>query len=763
MDKSGRLIGYALLAAISCFLLTACTGNQSGEISIENAHLLISFDRNTGALMEFTDKTNSHAFLAESATACTIWEVERSGDTGIEKITMPSASEFSFSKPDPLTIILSWNNFRDIANANFSITAEVRLDAQKALSYWKLRIHGKEGSEIHRVVFPRVSGIKDIGNEQMATPLWMGEKIQNPRDHLAQYKSTVKKYEWDYPGQLSVQCMTLYNPDRCGFYVACNDTLAYRKSFAFTLDTLNLLTYQMNNFPPLDSILTSFDLPYQAVLGSFKGDWYTAAELYRDWASAQSWCRESRLRNHLNPEWLEKTGLWIWNRGKSDNVIPAAMDLQQRSGLPVNVFWHWWHGCSYDVGFPEYFPPREGKTSFISAMSSAHAQNIHAIVYMNVLQWGNSTDSWTEEHASEFAVKDINGKLRSHVYNKFTGKSLTNMCIATDFWKDKYASLSDSAIHTYTTDGIYMDQACLSRMCYDNSHGHAIGGGNYWVENFGLLASKIRSNTPRGDQVVLAGEGGGETWLPHLNAFLTLQVSKERYSGTGSWEPIPFFQAVYHQYGVSYGNYSSLLTPPYDELWPKKFAPEDSEQLLDEQFNKQFLMEQARSFVWGMQPTIANYQSFLASDRKEEIEYLIDLARVRYKGLKYLLYGKYLRSPDMVIPEEEILISKLSIYAGRTGERVTTYKDTYPIIHTGTWQAEDKHTGITIASISDEPFAVDLNFNADAYDLPPNGKIYLTNTKEHMFLSTYSDGNIRVDFELPPLGICLIEIIPEIL
>ncbi len=56
----------------------------------------------------------------------------------------------------------------------------------------------------------------------------------------------------------------------------------------------------------------------------------------------------------------------------------------------------------------------------------------------------------------------------------------------------------------------------------------------------------------------------------------------------GDAETIPFFQAVYHPYGITFGSYSSLVTPPYDELWPEEFAPEKAGQLLDEKFNKQF-------------------------------------------------------------------------------------------------------------------------------------------------------------------------------
>ena len=49
--------------------------------------------------------------------------------------------------------------------------------------------------------------------------------------------------------------------------------------------------------------------------------------------------------------------------------------LGKKLGLPVSVFWHWWHGCAYDTGFPEYLPPREGAEAFQARPSpAAHDQ-----------------------------------------------------------------------------------------------------------------------------------------------------------------------------------------------------------------------------------------------------------------------------------------------------------------------------------------------------------------------------------------------------
>ena len=379
---------------------------------------------------------------------------------------------------------------------------------------------------------------------------------------------------------------------------------------------------------------------------------------------------------------------------------------------------------------------------------------------MNAIQWGEATEGWKSGEVKPYTVKDINGNERSHVFNIFSGKALINMCIGTKFWRDHYSSLCDSVVNIYETNGVYMDQTCLSVMCYDKSHNHDIGGGNYWVENSGKLINQIRSKDFGVKKPIFTGEGSSENWLPHLDAFLTLQASKERYAGIGNTETIPFFQAVFHQYGITFGSYSSLVTPPYDELWPKKYAPSNTEQPLDEMFNKQFLMEQAKSFVWGMQPTIANYHSFLASERREEIDYLTEIVKTRYNALDYLLYGEFCRNPDLKIPRENIKISKLSIYAGKTEESVTTFEKNVPSLYVGTWKAKNGNIAVALASISDEVIPVDFTIDPEKYNISAEGDVNIIKASGKMHLETYLN-NIHIEMKLNPKDITIIEIVPQ--
>ncbi|NMC37397.1 MAG: hypothetical protein GYA41_03645 [Bacteroidales bacterium] len=740
------------------FVLSGCrTDKVKDKVFIDNGIISLGFDARTGAFTDFINLTSSYNMLDGSALHESPWEIEFARPEE-PLIDINSASKFTYSKSGPFVLELKWKKFAE-PYEKLEVLASVTIDTGKPVSFWKIYIRNPGNDQIKQVIYPRIAGIRKAANEFLAVPQWMGQIMKDPRGCLSSIKGSVRKYEWAYPG-LSMQCIAIYDPLVYGFYAACNDSLVYNKNFSVSVDSSGSLVYGMHNLPGSDSAKGSYEPAYSGVIGSFRGDWITAAEMYREWAEEQRWTRESRFTKGLTPGWLESTALWEWNRGRSSNVLTPAADLQKRLGLPVSVFWHWWHGCSYDDGFPEYVPPREGRESFIRAVSEAGHKGIRAIVYMNQRLWGTTTESWKKENASVYAVRDQNGEINTHVYNIFSNKPTASMCLGTDFWKQKYASLCDSAVNTYMANGVYMDQACLALSCYASDHGHPPGPGKYWFENFSVLSDMIRQKIKSDRHPVLAGEGAGEAWLPHLDLFLTLAVSRERYAGIDNWEVIPFFQAVYHQYAITYGNYSSLLVPPYDELWPREFAPADPLEMLDDDFNMQFLMEQARSFVWGLQPTIANYQKFLAKERKEEIDYLLNLATVRNHGLKYLLNGRFIRSPEINIPDEDLDISRLSIYAGKEGRSVTRFSGRFPLIYTGTWQATDKSVGIAVASISNEPLNLSFKINAANYGLPSSGRVNIIDHKGRRLLNSYSGNKVEIEYILKPKDLLIIEIEP---
>lgn len=751
---------YFIIALMAVFYISPVQSEHilkmGKEIVVENKFLKFRFSAEDGAVIAFTHKTDLFEFLIKDASFSP-WKIqfEKNGANQILDIT--NAGTFKFDKVNPGTVRFEWGKFSVLENDSFKVSTTISLENESPFSKWKISVSGQNGEKLVGVLFPNIESLQDIGNEELAIPLWMGELIKNPRGNK---ENTLRSYALDYPGLMSMQFLALYNTQSRGLYMASNDTLGYVKRFVLKEDSAHLLNYHIVHFPSFDSLSKAYDLPYEGIIGVFKGDWIAAANIYKEWSTKQKWSEQSRFKNRKDSSWIEGTALWVWNRGKSDNVLLPARLLKERLGLPVSVFWHWWHNGPYDDAFPEYFPPREGLDSFKASLSAANKDDVRAIVYMNSYQWGTSTKSFEKENALQWAVRDVNGKTKEHVYNIFTRNSLTPMCVATEYWKSKYGSLAKRALEECNVQGIYMDQACLSFLCYNQQHNHTQGGGNYWVNHFADLTKKIRSGMYFGPDKILAGEGAGENWLPYLNAMLTLQASKERYSGVQDVETIPLFQAVYHPYAITFGSYSSLVTPPYDDLWPQEYRPKDPEQPLSAEFNEQFLMEQARSFVWGMQPMIANYHDILFSKRNQEMNYLFELVKVRYQVLKYLLYGAFIRPPVISTPEKIIPISRLSIYAGQ-GNQVKSFEKKVPLLYTSAWQSDDKRLGIALASINNNSTPIQFDWDISAYGLPARGKIFLITSGEKKLIKTYKKNKVSIDYILPPKGICFLEIVPE--
>lgn len=154
---------------------------------------------------------------------------------------------------------------------------------------------------------------------------------------------------------------------------------------------------------------------------------------------------------------------------------------------------------------------------------------------------------------------------------------------------------------------------------------------------------------------------------------------------------------------------------------------------------------------------IANYKDFLATDRKEEIDYLMKLARIRSQGLKYLLHGEFVRAPEIKASEQELKISRLSIYAGRDTERVTELQGKFPTVYAAAWKSDDHMLGIAISSILDHSFPVKLRFDTKNYGLQPAGEIFLIKENGKEKIGKYRNGKINVTIQLSPKDACILE------
>jgi hypothetical protein len=217
------------------------------------------------------------------------------------------------------------------------------------------------------------------------------------------------------------------------------------------------------------------------------------------------------------------------------------------------------------------------------------------------------------------------------------------------------------------------------------------------------------------------------------------------------------FQAAYHPYALTYGTYGSLTLPPYDELWPTEKRPPTALMPLDLKFVRQFHLEQARMFVWGMQPTIANFLPDQLVERRREIEYLEQLARLRYGLREFFQTGVFLRPPRVTVPSADLLLSRISIYAARLGGP-TEARITVPEVLAGAFRAADGRVAVALAGINLDTRRIQVTIDRRAYGLPADTRIVRHDASGISELGTLGDAPRVLTLDMEPLRGVVLEL-----
>ena len=687
-----------LLTLLVIPFLYAC----SDRVAIDNGKMRLEFDREGATLLSMVDLETGYQYIDTEVEPQRLWSIIPLNEGGV--ITEPT--EVKVKRVSRREVKLSWSSKEAI-----TIEASVRLDNEKPLSYWSVEMKGYNGAEVKELVFPYITNIKEFTNEEIALSNWTGRLYKNIR----KTRKSVGRIHQNRP---TMQLTALYGEEPSGLYIATNDTLSYGKALNISFRE-HLTDLKMINILEMGAEKSHYRPTYDFILGTLHGNWYDAAQIYREWALQQHWTKNNRLHSGKINKWLPETDIWVWNRGRSSNVLTEAADLKEYLGdYNVSVLWHWWHNGPYDDAFPEYLPPREGRESFVKAVAEAKAKGINMTPYMNSIQWGESRKSWKEQNIEQYVARKADGSTHAHVYNAFTRNPITPMCMSQEFWREKYSDLCDTVVNDYGCTGVYMDQACLHYWCYNPDHGHSVGGGNYWVKGYLKLVERIREKTAE-QNPILTGEGSGEDWMGHLDGFLTLEGSRERMSGLSSSSVIPLFNAVYHEHAICFGNFGGFTYPPYDEFWPKEFRAPNTETLLPAKYNTQLRMEQARTFVWGTQPMIVNYHAFARKARPVEMRFIKELVAKRKEYKEYLQYGKMMRAPRLENDyTTEIDIAQMSTYGYKTkGTNLFPHKKVVPMLYSSAWRNKEGNILLTFVNISEEEKALEFSLDPAEYGI----------------------------------------------
>lgn len=547
----------------------------------------LKFDNVNGKLM----KVIYREFIINMVSP--VWRIEIKNSGKVNIVTIDDQMSF-YHKITGNSLILSWKNDA------YKVKVTINEDYSKIT--WGIDVNSLiKDNCISKVIFPVIGNIKTISHDgeedYLILPWQNGWLIRNPINTFLNKENAIpfwagrggSKYENEYPAQYSYQFTAYYSPHKYGFYFCTEDGDAYIKTMGYYSRSGNCFDFMVTNYPENMGSTTEYHMPYKFTFRMFKGDWQTAAAMYREWAIMQQWC-PSRLIDRNLPKNLIKADLWCinhtnYNLGtRTQEYFDTSMEMKEKLHCNLALHWYGWNMGEHDLNYPEYISQDlEGWTEQLTIWNDEFSsRGIVKISYVNARLWDAKTRSWTNENAEAGAIKNEKYQIPDESWNP---KALLKpMCPSTSLWKGKVKDFGSSFINEYKFDGLYIDQVASynATLCFDSSHPHPAGGGKWWNASYHEMVTGLRNRV--GEEKILTSESCCESYIDLFDLFLILDTNLQKYFLFTEYdycESIPLFNMIYGDYALSYGSICRFS----DTL---------------EEFEFNFM----RNLLWGILPTV---------------------------------------------------------------------------------------------------------------------------------------------------------------
>lgn len=575
---------------------------------------------------------------------------------------------------------LAWSDARQDGLEGLGVEVQAAPDAAAGAIRWTLRAAPPAAWQLRQVVFPQVA-VADLGQDaDVVFPRGPGEVQRGLWQRAFRYAGR-------YPnGWTSMQWLAAYDTARnTGLYVALHDPAAATKEIELhSRPAEQAVDFAFAHWPPgMDQPGNAFQLSGEAVWQVLRGDWFDAAQLYRQWARehAQWWPALGTDGRSDTPLWMRELPAWALASGAPASVVPQVKRFAEALGVPVGVHWYNWHQIPFDNDYPHYFPTRDG---FAQGVAELQQLPVYVMPYINGRLW-DTRDRGQEDFefstiARPAATKDEQGEPYIETYGSKEPDGnpvrLAAMCPATEVWQNKQREIVGRLMTECGVKGVYIDQVAAAKpqLCFDSAHGHPTGGGAWWTAAYWQLLQRIRQDMPA--DRMLTTECNAEPYAHVFDGYLTWHW---QYDGQ-----VPAFPAVY-------GGALQMFGRAYRGGASKDLA---------------LRMKAGEQLVFGEQ---IGWLSPSVVDEAENFAFFRQVVRLRWLLKRYFYAGRMARPPQLVgsLP------------------RVTAdwqWSGHWPVatdaLRAGAWALPDENRLVLLfVNVSDEPLTVECQFDADRYAL----------------------------------------------
>ncbi|MCL2348384.1 MAG: DUF6259 domain-containing protein [Planctomycetaceae bacterium] len=557
--------------------------------------------------------------------------------------------------------------------------------------FWEIKrswsINEYERYKFRKVSFPQIA-LRNLGPTMKAFyPHASGVVTQNPVGKELRWQGT-------YPsGWCSMQFTAAYDETRnVGLYVATHDGGGAVKDIRVNADATS------------DSLVVRFEHPLtfpeqvRSFLMPFQGDWYDAAQIYRNYVrNSAQWYTQAKLGTDGRtdtPQWMKELCVWAQCSDSPQQMPETMRKFTEAFGVPTAVHWYNWHQNPFDNDYPHFFPAKDGFKEAVAEIQKNG--DCYVMPYINGHLWDTRDKGLEDFQFSSVALpataKKEDGKPYIETYGSKESDGspveLAAMCPATDVWKDKVAENISRLINECGVAGVYVDQVAAAQpnLCFDKSHGHPLGGGYWWNQAYWDMFGKIRSKLP--EDKMLTTECNAEPYINIFDGYLTWHFQYQ--------DQVPAFAAVYGGTVQMFG---------------RAYRGGPSQVLADR-------MKAAQQLVFGEQ--IGWFDPRIVDDTRL-FPFLREIVQTRYKYRDYFYKGEMIRPPKLL--DKIPTVTADWQWYGETP--ITT-----DAVLTGAWRKRDEQ-GKTVSAVfffvnvSDEPVTSrvavrldEIGIESKAFDSP---------------------------------------------
>ncbi len=566
----------------------------------------------------------SRNLIANDAVNYPFWTLTfRDESNQKEQKIYPYEAKFTGAEVSGSKLVLKWKHFA--AEVNVTVTFDGKRNAAFSIAVKNLTDYAK----LAAVDFPRMAfKIAGESKNHMVTIPWR-------RGRLLEMDGFISPGIQEYPGSSGrFQLVSFYDAsaEKDGVYIYCNDSNANDKHFTETfIPAYNVFTYRQTFFPAnRGKTGNGCKAAFATCIGTFDGDWYDAAQIYRQWWQKQKYASAGTIyQNKDVPDFLKRAPLWLrfYTRMKTGHTAEKAFAIGKawHEFLPQVVFpaTHYHFAVfSEDPKYTDYAAAEYyGYNAELFPGLQEMIDNFNKMnIRMNVFLQSEIINQDHPENAilKNSASLDENGKMRTYD----GGWQLC--CRLESVWQKRFLEMTGYLLGK-GFQGLYIDtygKVRSGKECFSSKHRHDAGGGNANNQRpFGKMVKKYIKAQNKDYYI------GGEACCE-----FSLDILDYKLNATNGYNDlIPLERALYGDYIVSHGR----VIRGNDSLTDNRLIAQD--------------------FIEGIIPG-----RFFAPPPQDPVgrEFINDIVKLTGIALDYNRMGKLLRPLKFTTTPEKVKIAE---------------------------------------------------------------------------------------------------------